>query len=326
VKRLCVSQLSIPQNYSQKGEVMVNIADMPRGIDVSKHQARVDWTRVAAAGFKFGFARAIDDKTGTTADPQLKNNLAGMKAAGIFRGAYHFFRSNRNVTASANLFVSLLGTLEPGDLNPVIDVEVANGANAAQMIDGVSRWIDIVEAGVGRQVIIYTFGAFWKSNMGNTPRFNNHPLWIAHFTNAAQPNIPSVWSNYTFWQYTEKGAAPGVGGNVDLDRFNGSINGLRAFAGLPPIESVPPAPDTRSARASSTATRGAVSTKSTKKAGKSEQTATKKAGAKTKKAGAKKTAAKKVTGAKTVAKKAGAKGAAKKRAARKAPSKSGSKK
>jgi GH25 family lysozyme M1 (1,4-beta-N-acetylmuramidase) len=311
---------------------MVNIADMPRGIDVSKHQARVDWAKVAAAGFKFGFARAIDDKTGTTADPQLKNNLAGMQAAGLFRGAYHFFRPNRNVTAAANLFVSLLGRLAPGDLNPVIDVESADGANAAKMTDGVARWIDIVEAGVGRQVIIYTFAAFWKSQMGNTARFNNHPLWIAHFTNAAQPNIPSVWSTFTFWQHTEKGKAPGVAGNVDLDRFNGSMNGLRAFAGLQPIPA-PPVSDMLAAAPvadlSSKPMLVAGATKGAKKAGKPKQTTAKKAGAKrtaAKKSGAKKTTAKKATGAKAGAKKAGAKGVATKSAARKAPSKSGSKK
>jgi lysozyme len=312
---------------------MVNIADMQRGIDVSKHQARVGWAKVAAAGFKFGFARAIDDKTGTTADPQLKNNLAGMKTAGLFRGAYHFFRPNRNVTAAANLFVSLLGRLEPGDLNPVIDVESADGASAAKMIDGVARWIDIVEAGVGRQVIIYTFASFWKSQMGNTPRFKDHPLWIAHFTNAAQPNIPSVWSTFTFWQHTEKGSAPGVGGNVDLDRFNGSMNGLRAFAGLQPIQA-PPVSDMMAAAppaagANSKTTRTAASKTGAKKAGKSKQAAAKKAVTKktaVKKTGAKKTAAKKGTGAKAGAKKAGAKSGAKKSAARKAPSKSGSKK
>jgi GH25 family lysozyme M1 (1,4-beta-N-acetylmuramidase) len=294
---------------------MPTIANMPRGIDVSKHQARVDWARVAAAGFKFGFARAIDDRTGTTADPQLRNNLAGMRANGIFRGAYHFFRPNRNVAAAANLFVSLLGRLEPGDLNPVLDIEIDGGLSANRIIEGAAQWIDTVEAALGRQVIIYTFGSFWQTTLGNTPRFRDRPLWIAHFTNAPQPRFPNVWSSFTFWQHSEKGRVPGVTGDCDLDRFNGSMDGLRAFAGLPPANANIPVADITGAGTGAGTTRSmpARTAKAAQKAPKSKSTTAKKAGAK------------KSAGKKAASKKAVAKGGANKPAARKAASKQASK-
>jgi GH25 family lysozyme M1 (1,4-beta-N-acetylmuramidase) len=37
------------------------IADVSRGIDVSKYQGEVDWKRVAGEGIKFAFARAVED-------------------------------------------------------------------------------------------------------------------------------------------------------------------------------------------------------------------------------------------------------------------------
>ena len=40
---------------------MPSIADMPKGIDVSKFQGNVDWNRVKDAGISFAFARAVDD-------------------------------------------------------------------------------------------------------------------------------------------------------------------------------------------------------------------------------------------------------------------------
>lgn len=212
---------------------MVAISDMPRGIDVSKFQGDVDWSRVKASGISFAFSRAIDDKPpGKKADPKFARNFAGMKDAGIFRGAYYFFRPKRDVVAAANLFVSIVGSLGPGDLPPVIDVETKDGASVNTILDGIERWIDIVEAGLTRQVMIYTFTPFWRDTLGNSQRFNDHPLWIAHFTTKPQPTIPSAFPVFSIWQHSDKGKVPGVPSAVDLDRFNGSLNGLRAFAGL----------------------------------------------------------------------------------------------
>ena len=217
---------------------MVAIADMPRGIDVSKFQ-QVDWARAKVAGISFAFARAIDDKPpGNKVDPKFVDNFARMKAAGVFRGAYYFLRPTRNVTAAANLFVSLVDSLGPGDLPPVIDVEAADGASANTILDKVAQWIDMVEGALNRQVMIYTFTPFWRDTLGNSPRFQDHPLWIAHFTNAPQPNFPSAFPRFSIWQHTEKGNVPGVTNPpqnfVDLDRFNGSMDELKAFAGFPP--------------------------------------------------------------------------------------------
>lgn len=214
---------------------MTAIANMPKGIDVSKHQGNVDWEKVKNAGISFSFARAINDAgAGNTADPKFARNWQGMKDNGIFRGAYYFLRPNRNTTDAANLFVSIVGALGEGDLPPVIDVEDDDGASASNILDDIARWIEIVEGALNRQVLIYTNRPMRESTLGNSTRFSDHPLWIAHYTNAAQPRIPSAFPRYSFWQHSQTGTVSGVNGGVDLNRFNGSMNGLKAFAGFPP--------------------------------------------------------------------------------------------
>ncbi|MET0752195.1 MAG: GH25 family lysozyme [Pyrinomonadaceae bacterium] len=213
---------------------MVAIANMPRGIDVSKFQGNVNWQRVKNSGISFAFARAIDDATGTTPDPKFARNWQGMKDAGIFRGAYYFLRPNRNMQRAADLFVSTVGQLGAGDLPPVLDVESADGASASNILDDIQEWMSIVEGALNREIMIYTFRPFWENTLGNSTRFSNRALWTAHFTSAPQPRFPSAFPRFSFWQFTDTGTCPGVTGNVDLDRFNGSMNGLRAFAGLPP--------------------------------------------------------------------------------------------
>lgn len=295
----------------------------PTGIDVSKYQRRVDWSAVRASGRSFGFARAIDDATGTTADPFFVRNYQGMRDAGILRGAYHFFNPRRNARAAANLFVSIVGALRPGDLQPVIDVE-SDGSRrnrqgvitrqrlpASVILDGVAQWIDIVEAALGRQVIIYTFPAFWINSLGNSRRFSDHPLWIAHLTQ--RPTVPSAFRTFSFHQHSFTGRVPGVNGNVDLNRFNGSVNGLRAFAGLPRLLAVAPDADASVEPLVVSTMRATtqVSSANSSRTSATKAAATKKRG--TKKGAAKKGAAKKATARKATARKAAAKGAGKKR-------------
>src|SRR5579864_8091651 len=71
-----------------------------RGVDVSTYQGAIDWTQVKAAKMDFAFARISD---GTThPDAQFAANWQGMKAAGVVRGSYQYFRASEDPTAQAN--------------------------------------------------------------------------------------------------------------------------------------------------------------------------------------------------------------------------------
>lgn len=227
----------------------ISIAAMPRGIDVSKYQGDVDWNRVAGAGIKFAFARAVEDKLPADgADHTFAANFAGMKAAGILRGAYHFFRPRRDPVAQARLFVSVVGELKPGDLPPVIDLEDDGRSRqqnlppvgARKIIEGMARWVDIVEDALNRRVVIYTNAECWLLAAGNSRRFRDHPLWIAHWK-AERPVVPTAFKSFAIHQYDVELTVPGVPRTappvyVPTDRFNGSMNELRALADLPPLE------------------------------------------------------------------------------------------
>ena len=71
------------------------------GIDVSHHQGDVDWNAVGQAGIAFAFAKSTEGDT--FQDPQFGTNCAGMKEAGIIRGAYHFFRPAKSVPARSKI-------------------------------------------------------------------------------------------------------------------------------------------------------------------------------------------------------------------------------
>lgn len=202
----------------------------PLGMDISRFQGKIDWDKVAHSGLSFAFAKATE---GTTyADPDFAANWAGMKKAGLLRGAYHFYRPNMDPIAQANHFLKSVPHLDKGDVHPMLDVEVDDGVSAAGIAAGVQQWIDHVKAALHRDVIIYTYIYFWQHNMNNTNHFVREcPLWIAHYTAAPQPTLVGGWPFWTFWQYTDQGSVDGIAGIVDKDRFNGPLANLRKFAG-----------------------------------------------------------------------------------------------
>lgn len=202
-----------------------------KGIDVSKYQGTIDWSRVAADGVKFAFIRVSD---GTNyIDAQFPTYWAGSRAAGIKHGAYQFFRPGQDPIEQAEILLDKIGRkLEPDDLPPVIDVEASDGQSAATIKAKVDQWIDHVRGVLGREPIIYTSFYFWRDSVGAAD-MTTSPLWHAQYTTAACPNIAPPWQTWAFWQYTDSGTVDGISGPVDVNRFNGDEAALAQLLGVP---------------------------------------------------------------------------------------------
>lgn len=197
------------------------------GVDVSYYQGTIDWAKAKAAGVRFAFLRVSD---GTTfQDPKFVQNWTNTKANGVIRGAYQFFRPSQSVNAQADIMINAIGTYRPGDLPPVIDVEADGGLAPATVAARVRQWVDRVKTAVGVAPIVYTGLYFWRDEVGGPTSFANNALWIAQYTTMC-PNLPAPWQKWTFWQHTDSGKVNGIAGNVDMNKFNGDVTKLIAFA------------------------------------------------------------------------------------------------
>lgn len=210
---------------------MVSLAT-PWGIDVSHHQGVIDWAMVRQQGVDFAFMKATEGAT--FVDSKFKTNWKEAKANGIRRGAYHFLRPRTDLTAQINNFARVLGSVEPGDLPPVIDTEVPSDwsrLNGKQSVDLIVGFIDGLRAKLGDNVhpIVYLSPSFADDVLKNDSRLKNYPLWLAHYTAASRPRVPKPWDFWTFWQFTENGTVAGITGNVDINRFNGQADRLEAL-------------------------------------------------------------------------------------------------
>jgi lysozyme len=199
--------------------------DMPvaysiHGIDVSRYQKKIAWQGVKEMSIEdirlnFVFMKATEGVTLT--DPTFTYNWRNAKKQEIARGAYHFFTPAEDPAKQANFFISRV-KLEPGDLPPVLDAEVASIFPVNVYRQKIKAWLDMVEAHYKIKPIIYTNADFYKKYMG--PEFDEYPLWVAHYYEKKQPRINRAW---TFWQHNDRGNVNGINAKVDFNVFNGDI-------------------------------------------------------------------------------------------------------
>lgn len=197
------------------------------GIDVSSWQGDIDWGAVAGAGIRYAIVRISD---GGYRDRYFAANWSGARDAGLIRGAYQFFRPDQDPIAQADIVVAAVGRLGPNDLPVTCDVEAPGPTvSPAEYTRRLHLWVDRVTEGTGRPPMIYTGRYYWDPYVASSD-FTSLPLWHAQYTSAACPNINDRWASWTFWQYTSTGSVAGIAGNVDRNRFNGSMDELMRLA------------------------------------------------------------------------------------------------
>ena len=207
------------------------------GADVSSYDGAVDWAALKASGRSFAFARVADGST--FLDPTFPDNWQAMKINGFVRGPYQYFRAAESAFAQASVLLATIeaaGALEPGDLPPVLDLETTDGETDAVVIAGAQEWLAAVRAATGREPIVYTAPGFWNDEDGYASLAWLGTLWIADW-DVSCPALATGYTGWQFWQYDDKGTAPGLGADdADLDRFNGSLADLQALAAMSTVQ------------------------------------------------------------------------------------------
>ncbi len=217
-----------------------------QGMDVSRWQGTVDWKKAKAAGIEFAFTRASVSDYYT--DPMCLTNIQGMQDNGILWGAYMVLRDTETAKDQVDKFYESIGNNKP-DLPVVMDCELRNTSPEA-MMNTIEQVSNLVVHFDGRLPIYYS-NLSYTNYLGSPLWLSRHYLWIANYTNKPEgpsdesitgyfPAMPSMWNNkYLFWQWSadknglgEKYGAESA--DIDLNRFKGTIEDLRAFAGLEP--------------------------------------------------------------------------------------------
>ena len=207
---------------------------MLRGVDVSHHQGKIDFAKVAASGVRFVYLKATQGKS--FVDDMFLKNVKAAQAAGLAVGAYHYFVPDGGAGGQfSNFWAAVMNCGGPaGMLVPALDVEGDNqntlpsGFTGEQYVKSASAWLSYLWERTGRKGIVYTYPSF--NNTYLKGGLGEYPLWAAAYPTLTLTSGKLTkwqgWTDWLFWQYAV-GSCPGVSGACDLDCLNGDEEALK---------------------------------------------------------------------------------------------------
>ena len=209
--------------YMQDGQVVSH-----KGIDVSKHQGNIDWTKVAADGVEFAFIRVGLRGYGTEGklveDEYFEQNVKGALQAGIKVGVYFYSQAitDEELLEEANL---VLEKVKPYNIElPIVfDVEkVSGGKGRANELSVEERTRLTALFCQTIQYAGYKPMIYHNMEMGtlmlDLGQLEQYDKWFAYYNDDLY--YPYA---YKVWQYSEKGAVDGINEEVDLNIWFGDF-------------------------------------------------------------------------------------------------------
>lgn len=197
-----------------------------QGVDVSHYQSTIHWDSVADQSFQFAFVKATEGES--YVDSLFDHNWPEIRRVGMKRGAYHFFRPTLSAEAQFANFARHVALL-PGDLPPVLDVEVIDEATKVELITRVRTWLYLTEIRFNIKPILYSNQKFYNRYLAG--HFDDYPVWVARYS-TRKPEL-AYQRSWHFWQYGNKGKIAGVNGYVDFNVFDGTLSQLEEMCWSP---------------------------------------------------------------------------------------------
>jgi lysozyme len=195
-----------------------------QGVDVSWHQGAIDWRALAADDVAFAYIKASEGADHV--DPRFAFNWREAAAAGLYRGAYHFFTLCQPGARQAANFIAVV----PRDANALpaaLDLEhmgsCREGPTMPDVIAEARIFLDRLEAHYGVRPIIYTTREFHDAHL---TQLSGERFWIRSL--ATPPSFRRA--DWIIWQHHNRGHKHGVSGPIDLNAFRGDAAALAAFA------------------------------------------------------------------------------------------------
>lgn len=196
------------------------------GIDVSKHQGVIDWSKVKTdfAILRAGFGRYANQK-----DPQFERNYAGAKAAGIPVGAYWYSYavSVREARQEASACLKVLDQ-KKFEYPIYFDVEagVQSNLGKAVLTNICEAFCDTLEK-AGYFVGVYASTYWFTHYLDHSRLAERYTIWLADYRAEYNKTLKR-----DMHQYTSNGHMEGISGRVDMNTCTRDFPSIIKKAGM----------------------------------------------------------------------------------------------
>lgn len=187
------------------------MAILTKGIDVSKHNGVIDWSK-AKNDINFAIIRAGYGRLASQKDIKFEKNYQGCVDNNIPKGAYWYSYATTvaDIKTEAKVF---LETIKGKNFEyPVyLDIEEQSQANLSSItLNAMIKAFCAILEDNGYFVGVYSYDSFF--NKVSTDVQSRYSLWVANTS-----NIPQRVKTYGIHQHSFKGSVSGIKGAVDLN-------------------------------------------------------------------------------------------------------------
>lgn len=190
------------------------------GIDVSEHNGKINWTKVAADSIDFAYIRIGYRGSvhgNIKADKRFAQNFAGAKKAGLDIGVYFFSQATttKEAKAEARYVVKKLdgyATKYPivFDMEPSQSGSDRVGELSNAQLTAVAQAFCKEVQSLGYHACVY--GSRADLAHYDLASLTDYGFWYAEYADQ-----PSMALRLGIWQYSDSATVSGIEGNVDLD-------------------------------------------------------------------------------------------------------------
>jgi lysozyme len=200
------------------------------GVDVSRYQGDIDWSLVRRSNISFAYIKATEG--GDVADEMFATNWVLARAAGMPRGAYHYYYFCRSPEEQARWFMEHV-PVDPSALPPVLDIEWTHKSKTCrfrpepeEVREMMGTFLATLTRRYGKRPVIYSTVDFYADN--ELWNVRGYDFWLRSV--AGHPSVTYPAQDWMFWQYTGTGIVPGIEGRADINAFVGSAGDFARWA------------------------------------------------------------------------------------------------
>lgn len=207
------------------------ISGITMGIDVSKYQGTIDWSKVKESGVEFAMIR-VGYRAKSTGeifeDPTARYNMQEAQAAGIKIGAYFFSSAVTKEEAKAEAeftkdIIARYRITYPVAYN-CEDFQSAdsrqNGLGVSERTELACAFLDEISAAGYTPMFYASKGELEGNAQWNTDTLSSkYKIWVAQYPDQPYPqtNASSYTGAHAMWQYTGQGIVAGISKKTDVN-------------------------------------------------------------------------------------------------------------
>lgn len=208
---------------------------MLKGIDISEHNGKIDFSKVKESGIDFVIIRIgwIGNRNNHTVDVNFEEYYKNARANNLKIGFYVYsYVENLNAMENAILWVKERIKNKTNEYPIFLDLEDEQIANLDKNLQ--TNLCHLFCKSFENSGVYASLD--WFKNKLNVNELTNYKIWLAQWTSASNH---SANFKVDLWQYTSKGKVNGINGNVDMNNcLNCDNSNTEEITGQKSIEEI----------------------------------------------------------------------------------------